>query len=93
MGGCSNSPLQRKRLKATNDDALTYQEGVELVTEDLEDALLPEMRRQPEAHIAAYPGCATYLEQVRQTIGLLHRFAQEPTFPATKQFLLQLFRN
>jgi anti-sigma factor RsiW len=76
-----------------NDDALTCQEVVELVTEYLEDALLPEMRRQLEEHIVDCPGCATSLEQVRQTVGLLRRFAREPAFPATRQELLQLFRN
>ena len=77
----------------TIDDMLTCQEVVELVTEYLENALLPEMRKQLEEHIADCPGCATYLEQVRQTIGMLHLLAQEPAFPATKQELLQHFRN
>jgi anti-sigma factor RsiW len=77
----------------TINDALTCQQVVELVTEYLENALLPEMRKQVEEHIADCPGCATYLEQVRQTIGMLHLLAQEPAFPKSKQELLQLFQN
>jgi len=77
----------------TNNDALTCQEVVELVTEYLENALLPEMRKQLEEHVAGCPGCRTYLEQVRQTIGMLHRLAQEPVFSASKQELLEIFRT
>ena len=77
----------------TNNDALTCQEVVELVTEYLENALLSEMRKQLEEHVADCPGCGTYLEQVRQTIGMLHRLAQEPVFSASKQELIEIFRT
>jgi anti-sigma factor RsiW len=77
----------------TINDALTCQEVVELVTEFLENALLPEMRKQLEEHIVDCPGCETYIEQIRQTIDMLHQLAQEPVFSASKQELLQLFRN
>ena len=77
----------------TIDDALTCQEVVELVTEYLENALLPETRKQLEEHVAECPGCATYIEQVRLTIGMLRQLAEEPVFPATKQELLQHFRD
>ena len=77
----------------TIDDALTCQEVVELVTEYLENALLPEMRKRLEEHVEECPGCATYIEQVRLTIGMLRQLAEEPVFPATKQELLQRFRN
>jgi len=85
--------LKKKRLKMTINDALACQDVVELVTEYLENAQLPETRKQLEEHIADCPGCATYLEQVRQTIGMLHQLAQEPAFLASKHELLQLFRN
>jgi len=75
------------------NDALTCQEVVELVTEYLENALLPEMRKQLEEHVADCPGCTNYIEQVRLTVGMLHQLAQEPAFPATKQELLEVFRN
>jgi hypothetical protein len=77
----------------TINDALTCQEVVELVTDYLENALLPEMRKHLEGHIADCPGCTTYIEQVLLTIDMLHRLAEESAFPATKQELLQHFRN
>jgi predicted anti-sigma-YlaC factor YlaD len=76
-----------------NNNALTCQKVVELVTEYLENALLPEMRKQLEEHVTDCPGCETYIEQIRQTIGMLHQLAEEPVFPATKQELLQRFRK
>ncbi len=77
----------------TINDALSCQEVVELVTEYLENALLPEKRKRLEEHVDNCPGCTTYIEQVQLTIGMLHRLVEEPAFPATKQELLQHFRN
>jgi len=77
----------------TNNDVLSCQEVVELVTEYLENALLPEKRKRLEEHVDNCPGCTTYIEQVQLTIGMLHRLVEEPAFPATKQELLQHFRN
>jgi predicted anti-sigma-YlaC factor YlaD len=75
------------------DEMFSCQEVVELVTDYLENILLPEMRRRLEEHAEDCPGCATYIEQVRLTIDMLHRLAQEQPAPATKQELLQLFQN
>ena len=77
----------------TNEDALTCQQVMELVTDYLENVLLPEMREQFEEHTAACPSCTNYIEQVRLTIGMLQRLAHEPVFLATRQELLQVFRN
>ena len=77
----------------TIDNELTCQEVVELVTEYLEDALLPEMRKQLEEHIAECPGCENYIEQIRLTIAMLHQLTQGPILPGMKQELLQVFRD
>jgi len=77
----------------TSNDELTCKEVVELVTGYLEHALLSGMRKRFEEHLAECPGCETYLEQVQLTISMLHQLAAEPVFPATKQELLQTFRN
>ena len=77
----------------TIDDALTCKEVVELVTDYLENVLLPGLRKQLEEHVADCPGCTNYIEQVRLTVGMLHRLAQEPVFPETRQELLEVFRN
>ena len=76
-----------------NMDNLSCQEVVELVTDYLEQALLPEKRVQFEEHIADCPGCDTYIEQVQQTIVMLRNLAKQPMFPETKQELLEIFRN
>ncbi len=72
---------------------LTCQEVVELITDYLEGALLPETRAQFEEHLAGCPGCRHYLEQMRLTIGMLRNLAHEPVFPETKEELLQRFRQ
>ncbi len=75
------------------EDELSCQQVVELVTDYLENALLPEMRERLEAHVAECPGCENYIEQMQLTIDMLHQIARESVFPATKQELLQLFRD
>jgi anti-sigma factor RsiW len=72
---------------------LACQEVVELITDYLEGALLPETRAQFEVHLADCPGCQQYLEQMRLTIGMLRNLAHEPVFPETKEALLQVFRQ
>ena len=76
-----------------NPNELNCQEVVELVTDYLEQALLPEKQAQFEEHIEECPGCDTYLEQVQQTIMMLRKLSDLQTFPETKQDLLELFRN
>ena len=76
-----------------NPNELNCQEVVELVTDYLEQALLPEKQAQFEEHIEECPGCDTYLEQVQQTILMLRKLSAQQTFPETKQDLLEIFRN
>jgi len=76
-----------------NPNELNCQEVVELVTDYLEQALLPEKQAQFEEHIEECPGCDTFLEQVQQTIMMLRKLSDLQTFPETKQDLLELFRN
>lgn len=75
------------------EDQLSCQQVVELVTDYLENALLPEMRTRLEAHVAGCPGCENFLEQMQRTIDMLHQLGLGSVFPATKQELLQLFRD
>ena len=76
-----------------NQKELNCQEVVELVTDYLEQVLLPEKQAQFEEHIEECPGCDTYLEQVQQTIMMLRKLSGQQTFPETKQDLLEIFRN
>ena len=74
-------------------DELSCQQVMELITDYLENALLPEMRKLLEEHVAECPDCENYFEQMQLTIDMLHQVARESVFPATKQELLQLFRD
>jgi predicted anti-sigma-YlaC factor YlaD len=86
------SEHRERSPNVTIDDALTCKEVVELVTEYLENVLLPGLHKQLEEHVADCPGCTNYIEQVQLTVGMLQQLAQEPVFPETKQKLLEVFR-
>jgi anti-sigma factor RsiW len=74
-------------------DELTCKEAVQLVVAYLEQRLLPEVQARFEGHLAECPGCATYLEQIQQTIRLLRELAEEPLMQETTQERLELFRQ
>ena len=50
--------------KNSDQDVLTCQEVVELVTDYLENALLPRTQTLFEEHVAGCPGCTNYVYQV-----------------------------
>ena len=72
---------------------LTCQELVELVTDYLEGALPSAERARFEEHLTGCAGCQAYLEQMRDTISMLGRVTEESLEPATRDQLLDLFRN
>ena len=47
---------------------MTCQELTEVLTDYLEGAMAPEDAARLEEHLALCEGCATYVEQMRQTI-------------------------
>ncbi|HLQ30665.1 MAG TPA: zf-HC2 domain-containing protein [Ktedonobacteraceae bacterium] len=85
--------MKKTKTDITTSDELSCKEIVELVTNYLEQSLLPETRVQFETHLAACPGCTNYVEQVRTTISMLRHLTEEPVFPETKQELLEVFRS
>jgi anti-sigma factor RsiW len=66
---------------------------VELVTDYLEDTLPRKVRRRVEEHLAVCDGCATYLEQMRETIRLSGMLIEEQIPEDQKQQLLDAFRD
>ena len=72
---------------------VTCQQLVSALTDYLEGVLDAEQRADIERHIAFCRGCSTYVEQMRDTIALIRRLAEEE--PATEQTtqLLGLFRR
>jgi anti-sigma factor RsiW len=81
------------RLPVLNRRPLSCQELVELVTDYLEDALVPRRRRAVEAHLAACADCTAYLEQMRITIALTGQLREEDIEPEAMDELMQLFRD
>ena len=76
-----------------NDDELTCQEFVELVTEYLEGALSSAERLRFESHMDDCPYCAAYLDQMRQTIQLVGQLSENTVPPEVKSDMLRRFRD
>ncbi|HEX8729702.1 MAG TPA: zf-HC2 domain-containing protein [Ktedonobacterales bacterium] len=72
---------------------MTCKELVELVTAYFEDALSADERLRFERHVGVCPGCATYVEQMRQTITLVGGLREEDVSAAAERQLLQAFRG
>jgi anti-sigma factor RsiW len=75
------------------ESSLACRQLVELVTAYLESALPAPERARVEAHLAACPNCARYLEQMRQTIAATGRLSEEDLEPAAREALLGAFRT
>ena len=73
--------------------ALSCREVVELVTEYLEGALAPDVRRRFEEHLAGCDGCTAYLEQMRETIRVVGALSEETLDPAAREELVRAFRH
>jgi anti-sigma factor RsiW len=72
---------------------LTCRELVELVTDYLEDALTPSERGRFDRHLELCPGCATYVEQFRETIVRTGALRQDDIPSPAREELLAQFRN
>jgi anti-sigma factor RsiW len=72
---------------------LVCQEMVELITDYLEDALSPSLRRRFEAHIAACEHCSEYLEQMRATVRLTGSLAADDLTPEMREDFSALYRR
>jgi anti-sigma factor RsiW len=66
---------------------------VELMTAYLEGALSSQDRARFEEHIAGCDGCTAYLAQLRTTMRVLGRLADEPIPEPLQQELLGAFRS
>ncbi len=75
------------------EQEITCQEFVELVTDLIEGQLAEATRVEIELHLGECDGCATYLEQIRQTIAGLRALAESDDFPATREQALAAFRE
>jgi anti-sigma factor RsiW len=76
----------------THVDDVTCRQLVEVLTDYLEGVLDPQQRADIERHIVICSGCATYVEQMRTTIDLLGRVAEESPADGRAEALLGIFR-
>lgn len=72
---------------------LTCKETVELVTDYLEEALLPELEAKFNQHLDSCPGCTNYVDQMRQTLRTLRQLTDGTIAGDEKEELLQLFQD
>jgi anti-sigma factor RsiW len=68
-------------------------EVVELVTDYLEGALDAQTTAEFEAHLALCPGCADYLDQMRQTLRTVGSVPLDSLSESAKAALLAAFRD
>jgi len=66
---------------------------IDLITEYLDDAMLRRDRARFEAHLASCPGCATYLNQLRQTTTWLGQLSDASIPLSAQDAFLTSFRN
>jgi anti-sigma factor RsiW len=66
---------------------------VERVTAYLEGALDAPTQRQIEEGLAECEGCQRYLDQIRQTVGILNDLPTRPLSDDTRNALLDTFRR
>lgn len=74
-------------------ELMSCQEFVELVTEYLERSLDDATRQRFDEHMALCPGCATYLDQMRETSQLVGRLDQSHLPEPARSRLLGAFRD
>jgi anti-sigma factor RsiW len=72
---------------------LTCRQLVELVTDYLEGRLPPRQHSLFEEHVATCEWCATYLDQMRQTLRALGTLTEESISPGARDALLDAFRD
>jgi anti-sigma factor RsiW len=78
---------------AEHDTDLTCAEAVELMSDYVEGALGEAARARFEQHLALCPGCDNYLDQVRYTISIAGRLAEDDVPPGLRTELLHAFRG
>jgi hypothetical protein len=65
---------------------------VEIASDYLEGALVPEERARFEQHLLLCEGCVNYLEQTRATLRALGRLGGGPVSAASRDAALRAFR-
>jgi anti-sigma factor RsiW len=75
------------------DRPLSCREVIDLLSDYIEGALSSDDRRRVDEHLALCDGCATYLEQMRETIRVAGMVKEEQVPEKQKSALLAAFRD
>jgi predicted anti-sigma-YlaC factor YlaD len=78
---------------AESDQHITCQEVVELVTDYLEQGLAAPETSLFEEHLNFCDGCVTYVEQMRVTVEVAGRVAEQDVPAEAREQLLTAFRD
>jgi hypothetical protein len=74
------APSAHEERGKTVNNKLSCLDIVELVTDYIDNALPAEERPRFEHHLTYFPGCVTYVDQIRETIRVTRRLPrEEPT--------------
>ena len=76
-----------------SEQALTCHDVIELLSDYIEGALSDDDRARVDEHLGLCDGCATYLEQMRETIRLTGMVTEEQVPEDAKAALLAAFRE
>jgi anti-sigma factor RsiW len=76
-----------------SEQALTCHEVIQLLSNYIDGALSPDERRRVDEHLALCDGCATYLEQMRETIRITGMVTEQQVSEPDKNALLDAFRD
>lgn len=77
----------------TATHVLSCREIVELVTDYLEGELDAQTTTTLEVHLELCPGCARYLEQIRETVATLGEVSSDNLSSEVQAGLLEAFRE
>jgi anti-sigma factor RsiW len=72
---------------------LTCRQLAEIITDYFEGALSPVDRTRFDGHLADCDNCTTYVEQMRTTIAVSGKIAEDDLAPAVRVELLEAFRG
>ena len=77
----------------TTTGVLSCREIVELVTDYLEGDLDADTKAALETHLGLCPGCARYVQQIRETVATLGDVSSDNPSTEAQEGLLEAFRD
>lgn len=84
--------MRQRRGSGRDDLPLVCRQLVEMVTDYLEGALDPALRRRVEDHLTTCDPCVGYVNEVRLVLELTRELPREPLPPTMLDSLTSAFR-